>query len=140
MVILNSPEAASDLLGKRSAIYSSRPSFAMTSLAGWDHTMGMLTYGPKFREQRRMKFGIMGTRARVETYNSMLEDEALTYARRLLLYPDNFQLPLKRYVNWCHIYHFRVWAPRRRVLSNMHQSYLRYASGCHTRLQGYRRR
>ncbi|PPQ97130.1 hypothetical protein CVT26_000615, partial [Gymnopilus dilepis] len=55
IIVINSFEAALDLLDKRSAIYSSRPQFTMVrELMGWNWLMSALVYGDKWREQRRL--------------------------------------------------------------------------------------
>ncbi|KDR66539.1 hypothetical protein GALMADRAFT_161961 [Galerina marginata CBS 339.88] len=53
-VILNSFNAAIDLLEKRSSIYSSRAQFTMISqLMGWKWLMSAMPYGEPWRERRR---------------------------------------------------------------------------------------
>jgi hypothetical protein len=55
ILILNSLESALDLLDKRSAKYSSRPSFVMAKeLAGWEWLPGLMPYGKAWRERRKL--------------------------------------------------------------------------------------
>ncbi|KAF8157210.1 cytochrome P450 [Crassisporium funariophilum] len=55
IIVLNSFEAAKELCDKRSSIYSSRPSFTMTTeLMGWDWLMSGMLYGEPWRERRRL--------------------------------------------------------------------------------------
>ncbi|KAJ7672132.1 cytochrome P450 [Mycena polygramma] len=54
LVILNSLKVATDLLEKRARIYSDRPSFAMLPLMGWDFNFGLMPYGEKWRQYRRL--------------------------------------------------------------------------------------
>ncbi|KAJ6466567.1 cytochrome P450 [Mycena vitilis] len=54
LVILNSLKVATDLLDKRARIYSDRPSIAMIPLLGWDFSFGLMPYGEKWRQYRRL--------------------------------------------------------------------------------------
>ncbi|EKM54589.1 uncharacterized protein PHACADRAFT_146690 [Phanerochaete carnosa HHB-10118-sp] len=53
LVVLSSQEAASDLLEKRSAIYSSRPPSTIHEMIGWADMLGFLSYGEQFHQQRK---------------------------------------------------------------------------------------
>ncbi|KAF7441173.1 hypothetical protein PC9H_001522 [Pleurotus ostreatus] len=55
LIILDSVQAATELLEKRSALYSDRPNFTVyTSLMGWDLHMGFFPYGRRFRKHRKL--------------------------------------------------------------------------------------
>ncbi|KAJ7765339.1 cytochrome P450 [Mycena metata] len=55
IVVLNSYNAAIDLLDKRSAIYSDRPRLVMArELMGWDETLFFQPYGSQWRAGRRL--------------------------------------------------------------------------------------
>ncbi|ESK89434.1 cytochrome p450 [Moniliophthora roreri MCA 2997] len=57
MIILNSPQLASDLLEKRSSVYSSRPTgFAvmLTELIGWKNIFIFKPYGKEVTESRKL--------------------------------------------------------------------------------------
>lgn len=54
IVILNSRNVATDLLEKRSNIYSDRPKIQMVDLMGWDFSLVLMPYGDKWRSHRRM--------------------------------------------------------------------------------------
>ncbi|KAJ3516116.1 hypothetical protein NLJ89_g1324 [Agrocybe chaxingu] len=48
IVVLDTSEAATDLLGKHSSIYSARPRLVVANeLMGWDFGMGFMTYGDR---------------------------------------------------------------------------------------------
>ncbi|KAJ7575542.1 cytochrome P450 [Mycena floridula] len=53
-IILNSVEVATNLLTKRSAIYSDRPTVPMVGLTGWDFNFAMFRYGDRWRRCRRL--------------------------------------------------------------------------------------
>ncbi|KAF5349225.1 hypothetical protein D9756_009488 [Leucocoprinus leucothites] len=54
IVILNSVETTKDLLEKRSANYSGRPTFLMGKLMGWDYLFSSMPYGDAWRERRKL--------------------------------------------------------------------------------------
>ncbi|KAF9016760.1 cytochrome P450 [Hymenopellis radicata] len=55
IVVLNSAEAASELLDGRSALYSDRPRAVMANeLMGWDFMFGFMPYGDEWRALRRL--------------------------------------------------------------------------------------
>ncbi|KAF5349119.1 hypothetical protein D9756_009494 [Leucocoprinus leucothites] len=54
IIILNSMEAAVDLLDKRSAIYSSRSAFSIVEITGWEWLMSNMLYTTAWRERRKL--------------------------------------------------------------------------------------
>ncbi|KAG7089201.1 hypothetical protein E1B28_010903 [Marasmius oreades] len=55
LLVLNSFQAADDLLEKRSRIYSGRPRFTMVNeLMGWDRDFIFMTYGEDWKAHRRL--------------------------------------------------------------------------------------
>lgn len=52
VVVLNTLEAMTELFERRGAIYSDRPRFRMLELMGWFWNIGLMPYGPKWREHR----------------------------------------------------------------------------------------
>ena len=76
MVIVNSQEIAVELLDKRGALYSDRPRIQSTRIIGYTNTLPLVPYGDRFREQRRMLNRTMGTRALVDAYAPLEEQEA----------------------------------------------------------------
>ncbi|KAG6836263.1 hypothetical protein H0H93_009664 [Arthromyces matolae] len=52
-VVLNSVEAAVDLLEKRSATYSDRPPFRLFEILAWNHTLTFTRYGKPFQRYRK---------------------------------------------------------------------------------------
>ncbi|PPR03343.1 hypothetical protein CVT24_012583 [Panaeolus cyanescens] len=55
IVVLDTYEVASDLLEKRSTIYSGRPRLPMVvELMGWDYNFGFMDYGDRWRAHRRL--------------------------------------------------------------------------------------
>jgi cytochrome P450 len=97
VVILNDYKTCVDLLDKKSTIYSDRPSLPMLSdHMGWGNTLGMISYGDRFREYRRLLHRFMGTRNAIEVHASLQEREAHNFLRRVLQDPDNVQEHIRR--------------------------------------------
>ena len=98
-IIINSPQLATDILSKKSAIYSSRPHLTMAcDLVGWKDVLVLLKYNDKFKACRRMLQGVIGTRASVEKFRDTLEEESALMLRRILDEPENFVGPVRKYV------------------------------------------
>ncbi|KAJ7722333.1 cytochrome P450 [Mycena metata] len=96
VVNLLSSTVTDDLLEKRSALYSDRPSLPMyTDVIGWDFNFGFFKYGEKWRAHRRLfseKFNSAGSR--------QFRPQQLTVARKmlhgLLATPDDFIAHLRQ--------------------------------------------
>ncbi|PFH47987.1 hypothetical protein AMATHDRAFT_66464 [Amanita thiersii Skay4041] len=55
VIVLDTPEATTELLERRSSIYSDRPRLPMINeLMGWDFNFGFMGYGERWRSQRRL--------------------------------------------------------------------------------------
>ncbi|RDB17663.1 hypothetical protein Hypma_001219 [Hypsizygus marmoreus] len=68
VIVLNSVQAATDLLDKRSAIYSDRPQLMSLKLLGFaDHALPLMPYGKTFQRHRRM------------LHQHLLADRAISY-------------------------------------------------------------
>ncbi|KAI0260107.1 cytochrome P450 [Gloeopeniophorella convolvens] len=99
IIIINSPKLATDILSKKSAIYSSRPHLTMAcDLVGWKDVLVLLKYTDKFKSCRRMFQSVIGTRASVDKFRDTLEQESSEMVRRVLDEPDNFVGPVRKAV------------------------------------------
>ncbi|KAJ3569349.1 hypothetical protein NP233_g5109 [Leucocoprinus birnbaumii] len=86
IVIINSARVATDLLDKKSAIYSDRPTLQMAGeLVGWKNTLVLLPYGDRFRRYRRFFHKLIGSAAAMKQFNPIEEAEALRFLRRVLI-------------------------------------------------------
>lgn len=92
ILILNTLEAATDLLEKRSALYSERPTLPMIDLAGWNQVVpGMTPYSDeRFRVARRILHTAMGTSAGLQKFVPVQMEEMQTFLGRLLRSPELF--------------------------------------------------
>ncbi|KAE9397724.1 cytochrome P450 [Gymnopus androsaceus JB14] len=90
VVVLNSAEAAFDLLDQRGSNYSNRPELIMASkiLAGGVH-IGFVPYGILWRKLRKaVHFGL--NKKSAEAYFTIQEQETKVLVRRLLKAPDEW--------------------------------------------------
>ena len=104
-IILNTLEKASEIMEKQSAINSDRPSLEMAgrlyaiwrerlvySRAAirvlWEKTLGLLPYGPRFRETRKFLHQTIGGRT-VHKWRPLVEQSAVKMILATLDAPSN---------------------------------------------------
>ncbi|KAL1725011.1 cytochrome P450 [Schizophyllum commune] len=91
MIIINSARIATDLLDRRSAIYSDRPPIAFGGdFVGWSRTTVLLPYGARHRASRRLIQQVIGTQSAVHKFDEIEESEVLKFLKNLLDTPDDF--------------------------------------------------
>ncbi|KAJ6559765.1 cytochrome P450 [Mycena capillaripes] len=88
MIILDSYQAAVDLLEKRGAIYSDRPKFTLYGLLGWDPSLTFLQYGKQFNKHRTMHQSYLN-RHKVEEFKPFQTQEARTLVQNLFESPPD---------------------------------------------------
>jgi hypothetical protein len=90
ILVINSPEAARDLLVERGAQNSDRPRMIlMGEIVGWEDSPLICTYNhPQFKTYRRMMLNTVGSRTAVDKYVSMEEHEAHRFLRRVIDEPE----------------------------------------------------
>ena len=90
MVVLSSTKAAVDLLDKKSATYSDRPVVMMCGeIIGWNKSLALTQYGPRFREFRKFISKSMGTRASMERFAPLQEKEMTKLVARVVAEPGS---------------------------------------------------
>lgn len=98
ILILNSFSAARDLLEKKGAIYSSRPTLVMLcEMMGWGDILVHLQGGPKFRKHRKIIQDRFSPRA-LEKYAALQRQEAYKALLDIGNAPDDILMHLKRFV------------------------------------------
>ncbi|KIK58637.1 hypothetical protein GYMLUDRAFT_693944 [Collybiopsis luxurians FD-317 M1] len=91
LLILNSSEAANDLLVRRWKIYSDRPPLPMASLAGVDFSFGLHSYGDKWRKHRLL-FKREISALNLQTYQKpLLQESMIMFLHNLLETPQKFE-------------------------------------------------
>ncbi|EIW56884.1 cytochrome P450 [Trametes versicolor FP-101664 SS1] len=99
IIILNSFQAATDLLTKRSATYSDRPRMVLLSeLMDQASALPPMPYGDRFRKHRRWMHDAVGSRERLATLRSVQLRGARALLRNLLRTPEHFVEHLHLYV------------------------------------------
>ncbi|KAK0236165.1 cytochrome P450 [Armillaria nabsnona] len=87
-IILNSVQATTELLEKRSGNYSDRPDMHMLFLAGWNFSFAFMRYSDWWRMHRRMFHQYFQPRALPSYYPAQLKATSVLL-RQLLQSPDN---------------------------------------------------
>lgn len=88
-IILNSNEAISDLLDKRSKIYSDRPHFPMIELVdAYSWALPLAEYGCRWKSSRRLLHRFLNPRA-TNTYDDQQHYHACDLILRIAESPDN---------------------------------------------------
>ena len=91
MIIVNAPQIATDLLDRRSAVYSDRPVMAFGGdFVGWSRTTVLLPYGAGHRASRRLMHQVIGTQSAVHKFDEIEESEMRVFLRDLLKKPEDF--------------------------------------------------
>ncbi|CAA7262539.1 unnamed protein product [Cyclocybe aegerita] len=97
LVFLNSPEAAFDLLDKRGAIYSDKPSFVMAGeLCGCKNMVAFTPYSAQSRRQRRLLHKAFGLPV-IPSYHPLIIRETTAFLRRVVGSPGAYGRHLRRY-------------------------------------------
>ena len=91
MIIVNSAKTATELLDKKSAIYSDRPVMQMGGeLVGWKDTLVLVPYGDRFRNYRKYFHQIIGNNSSMSSFYSVEEFETHRFLKSVLKNPDGF--------------------------------------------------
>ena len=97
MIILNSSKAAVELLDKRSANYSDRPIAMMCGeIVGWNRSLALLRYGPRFREIRKYMNKVIGTRANMGKFAPLMEKEMAKFVARIASDPASLVRQIRK--------------------------------------------
>lgn len=96
IIILNSVQAAVDLLDKRGANYSDRPRFVLFEVMGWKATLTFLRWGPRFRLHRKVLQRAFSPTSCV-AFRDLQERETHTLLRGILKSPDAWEIVLRRF-------------------------------------------
>ncbi|KAM5539597.1 hypothetical protein V8D89_006706 [Ganoderma adspersum] len=98
VVVLNSKEAAVDLMEKRSAKYSDRPPFILLKeLMGWDSVINNLPYGERFRKHRKWLQDAFTSKAALMSYRPIQRRETYTLLAGLCDSPEFFMDHITRW-------------------------------------------
>lgn len=96
IIILNSIEAARDLLDKRGANYGDRPRFVLFEVMGWGVTLTFLRWSPRFRLHRKMLQQSF-TQTACKAYRPIQAEEAQRAIKTIMHEPQNWEVLLRQY-------------------------------------------
>lgn len=89
IILLNSVEAAVEILDKKSVKFSDRPVLPMAGdLVGCKDSLPLLQYGDRFREARKQFHRVIGTRTAIEAYHGIKSVEIHKFLKRVLTDPE----------------------------------------------------
>lgn len=90
MIIVNSVESAIDMLEKKGAIYSERPTIQMGGeMIGWKNSLALLPYGDRLKKHRRLFHQSIGSNTSLSQFYPVEEAEAHKFLKRLLISPHD---------------------------------------------------
>ncbi|KAF9069142.1 cytochrome P450 [Rhodocollybia butyracea] len=97
ILVLNSAQAISDLLEKRSVNYSSRPIRTMVvELIGWDWLFSSMPYGNIWKQHRNLFMKYFPSNGFHDRHRSLQAEEVHTLLRNLLHDPAQFSYYIRR--------------------------------------------
>jgi len=97
IVVLNSVDAAIDMLEKKSVIYSDRPVLQMGGeLVGWKKTLVLVPYGDRFRNYRKLFYKSIGSNTAMSKFSSSGEIETHQFLKKILANPDDLAAHVRK--------------------------------------------
>ena len=100
IIVINSAEAAIDVMDRRSTIYSDRPQLRVISdpdLLDWSHNTGSAMYGPRWKKQRRMTHDALKNSGDTNHF-ALMENETRAMMKRLLQSSEKLEDEIRRTV------------------------------------------
>ncbi|KAJ3491620.1 hypothetical protein NLI96_g552 [Meripilus lineatus] len=98
IVLLNSEQAARELLDKKGKIYSDRPHFPAHELLGWHDILAFLPYGEEFHKTRKL-FTEALSPSGVRVFQDIQSTQTHLLLKSLLTAPDNFSEHVRRFAS-----------------------------------------
>ncbi|CAH0045051.1 unnamed protein product [Clonostachys solani] len=96
IIVLNSVQAARDLMDKRGANFADRPRFVLFEVMGWGITLTFLRWSPRFKLHRKLLQQSF-TQSACKAYRPIQIDEARRASRAILRSPDNWEMLLRQF-------------------------------------------
>ncbi|KAL0574364.1 hypothetical protein V5O48_007587 [Marasmius crinis-equi] len=96
IIVLDSVEAATELLDKRGALHSCRPKMTVYQLMGWTSALTLMQYGKRFIKHRRMLHDFLNQHKCLD-YIPIQTEEARKLVRNIMKEPDRFRNYLARF-------------------------------------------
>lgn len=96
VIVLNTVQAAVDLLDKRGAKYCDRPRFVLFEVMGWSKTLTFLRWGPAFRMHRKILQKSF-QKSNVIQYRPLQERETQILLKGIMNAPEQWETLLRRF-------------------------------------------
>jgi len=97
-LVIDSAQAAQDLMDKRSSKYSDRPRFvALTEIMGWELSSAFMPYGKRWLKHRQWIQAAYTDKTSLRRYQPVQRQEAYILIAALLDTPEKFLSHLKSY-------------------------------------------
>lgn len=96
VIILNSVEAAHNLLDKKGANYADRPRFVVFEVMGWGVTLTFLRWSPRFRLHRKLLQQSF-TQSACKPYRPIQQEEARRAVKSMLRNPQDWEILLRQF-------------------------------------------
>lgn len=96
IIVLNSAEAARQLMDKRGANYADRPRFVLFEVMGWGVTLTFLRWSPKFKLHRKLLQQSF-TQSACKAYRPIQEEEARRAAKAIMERPHEWEVLLREF-------------------------------------------
>ncbi|TFK45362.1 cytochrome P450 [Heliocybe sulcata] len=91
IIVLNDSRYAIDMLNKKSRIYNGRPKLIMAGdLIGWGEGPALTQPSDRWSEYRRLLSQFIGTKAKMEGFTALLEQEVDMYVQRINSTPEEW--------------------------------------------------
>ncbi|EJD46775.1 cytochrome P450 [Auricularia subglabra TFB-10046 SS5] len=95
VIVLSDLKIAIELLDKRGAIYSNRPKFYMSEMAGWEWDAANMMHGDEWRARRRLvHLKFYGNT--ISHLHGLIRRTTIEFASNLLKTPDDFEHHIRR--------------------------------------------
>ncbi|KAH7017432.1 cytochrome P450 [Ilyonectria destructans] len=95
IVVLNSAEAARDVLERKGANFCDRPKFTVLEVMGWGKTLTFLPFGERWQMHRRL-LQTSFSNTNVRRWHKLQMAEARRTVRNILHRPDGWETSLRR--------------------------------------------
>ncbi|OLN88226.1 O-methylsterigmatocystin oxidoreductase 1 [Colletotrichum chlorophyti] len=96
IVVLNSVEAAKDLLDRRGANYCDRPRFTLFEVMGWGKTLTFLPFGPRWLMHRKL-LQTTFSNSNVRQWHTLQVTEARKSVQSIIKDSENWEKSMKRF-------------------------------------------
>ncbi|KAH8646820.1 putative cytochrome P450 oxidoreductase [Xylariales sp. PMI_506] len=96
IIVLNSVEAARDLMDKRGANFADRPRFVLFEVMGWGITLTFLRWSPRFKLHRKLLQQSF-TPSACKAYRPIQVEEAHRATRGILERPQDWEVILRQF-------------------------------------------